>query len=80
MQEVDGMTRLQANKMMRTLWRRDKHGYCSFRQMRRLKGWGVPTSRVYRRQAKEALGYIDRCVSQGEPVDVRHVEALATGA
>jgi superfamily II DNA or RNA helicase len=77
--EVAKMTKLQGEKLMRTLFMRAKYGYCSYTQMQQLKKWGIKSSRVYRRQAGEAIRYLRQCdYGKRSPVDLAHLEALAT--
>lgn len=76
--EVSSMGGRAGAKMLATLFSRKKHGLCDYATLTTLRSWGVPNSRVYARQGKEALRYLVSCGFKN--VNKEHFLALATGA
>jgi hypothetical protein len=77
---VENMSKTQGEKMLRTLFHRQRYGYCSYSQLQILKKWGIKTSRVFKTQAKDAIKYLVECgYGKRSPVDGAKLTALATG-
>ncbi len=79
-EELDNMSQARGTKLLGTLFQRKRFGYCSYQQLQILKKWGLQTSRVFQRQAYEALGYLAECgFGKIQAVDAAKLRQLATG-
>lgn len=78
--EIDKMGKVHGDKMLRTLFSRKRFKLCDYGQLKLLKQWGITTSKVSEKQAREAIGYLSECAyGKTKPVDAQHLRALATG-
>lgn len=79
-EDLSKMSAAQGNQVMRSLFHRQRVGLATYPQMQLLKKWGITTSRVTEKAAREAIGYLGSCAyGDKKPVDKKLLRVMATG-
>jgi superfamily II DNA or RNA helicase len=79
LKEVMDLSKASANKLLGTLAVRRRYGLASFKQMRRLKDFGISNGRISKQAAGGAMSYLASCGWNTKKVDtstLRHLCGL----